>query len=220
MLREIKEFRLQPLVELHSGKIIAHEILSSVINKDPEQWFSSLSKETVFSLFLWQAEYALTLSGIYWLNLPVNIFCDVNKVNEILKIKHENRLVLEIQDPKMLLNYSRNDIYAFEKGIYLLRQAEWIIWLDDITSSLISLVGKMSLNVDGIKIDRQEIRYPKTISTLISRAFSISPHVLVEGIETVGDKQQMMLTKATYGQGFLWPEKKVHMAVPPRFRES
>ncbi|MFP3340555.1 hypothetical protein R0J91_21425, partial [Micrococcus sp. SIMBA_131] len=78
-----------------------------------------------------------------------------NKVNEILKIKHENRLVLEIQDPKMLLNYSRNDIYAFEKGIYLLRQAEWIIWLDDITSSLISLVGKMSLNVDGIKIDRQ-----------------------------------------------------------------
>ncbi|PZD61293.1 diguanylate phosphodiesterase, partial [Pantoea ananatis] len=102
--------------------------------------------------------------------------------------------------------------------IYLLRKAEWMIWLDDITSSLINLVEKMSLNVDGIKIDRQEIRYPKGINTLISRAFSISPHVLVEGIETVGDKQQMMLTKATYGQGFLWPEKKVHMAVPPRFR--
>lgn len=218
MLSKIEGFRLQPLVDLNSGEVIAHEVLSSVTNKDPEQWFSSLSKETVFSLFRWQAEYALTLSGIHWLNLPVNIFCDINKVNEILKINHANRLVLEIQDPEMLLNYSRQELYAFEKEILRLREAKWKIWLDDVTSSIISLVENISLNVNGIKIDRQEIRHPERINALISRAFSISPHVLVEGIETVDDKQHMMLTKATYGQGFLWPEKKVHLAVPPRFK--
>ncbi|PZD59974.1 diguanylate phosphodiesterase, partial [Pantoea ananatis] len=40
MLRKVEGFRLQPLVDLNSGEVIAHEILSSVINKDPEQWFS------------------------------------------------------------------------------------------------------------------------------------------------------------------------------------
>jgi len=217
MFSAIDGIRLQPLVALKTGEVIAHEILSSIRNHNAEKWFSELSPEKIFSLFLWQVEFALNVPGNYWLNLPVDVFSDMDKVNKILTIEHDERIVLEIQDPERLLSYPYWKLISFEEGIFLLRRAGWNIWLDDITSKLIALVKKVSVNVNGIKIDRKEIKKPFSIDRLILQASTLSPYILVEGIETEAEKKKIMLTDARYGQGFLWPEEKVYMRVPNKF---
>ncbi|MFB4340228.1 EAL domain-containing protein [Pantoea sp. CS_6] len=213
MLSDVEGIRFQPLVALKTGEIIGCEVLSSVKNNNPGKWFSELSSEKIFSLFLWQMEYLAKFSGEYWLNLPVKIFCNASKIKQLLNINHDSRIILEVQDPEKLPHLSWAELNAFEKGIAALRLAGWSIWLDDITSTLIPLISKMPLQVNGIKIDRNEIKDPGKIVALISKASVIYPHILVEGIETQKDKQCILLTHAQYGQGFLWPERKVLLTV-------
>lgn len=216
MLSDVEGIRFQPLVALKTGEIIACEVLSSIKNSNPEKWFSQLSSGKVFSLFLWQVEYLAKFPGEYWLNLPVKIFCNTHKIKQLVNINHDNRIILEVQDPENLPHLSWDELTAFKKGVDVLRQAGWRIWLDDVTSTLIPLISRMPLQVNGIKIDRNEIKDSGRIVALISKASVIYPQILVEGIETQQERQRILLTRAQYGQGFLWPERKVLLNAPKK----
>jgi EAL domain-containing protein (putative c-di-GMP-specific phosphodiesterase class I)/DNA-binding CsgD family transcriptional regulator len=212
--------KLQPLVNLITGDIVAWEVLTKTEDVDPEFFFSHLAKEYHLALFLWQAKEVLACSGNFWLNLPVRVYCDPYCMAELLKVEHQYRLTLEIQDPESLLRLNVLEMMQFKAGVETLRQAGWRVWIDDLTPDIAQDIVLLNLHVDGVKVDKQALGNPITLADVIDAASQISPHILVEGIETRAMYDAVLQTKALYGQGYFWPEKLASIRVPAAYSQS
>ena len=76
LLQRISGLRFQPLVDLHSGQVFAHEVLVEIHNVNLEVLFASLPSRSALQIFFWQANTLLTfrqntfstnaLSGCCW----------------------------------------------------------------------------------------------------------------------------------------------------------
>lgn len=214
LLSLIKGFRLQPLKDLRTGETVAWELLSWLDNQDAEIWFSSLSAESHLAIFCWQATEVLKSNGKFWLNLPVKVLCNPQFIACVTMIRHQNRLTIEIQDPETIMLLDPLEKLQLQTGVRQLRKTGWPVWLDDVTSDIAQELLVINLAVDGIKLDRSALATSHGLSSLVQQVKNFTDFILAEGIES--DKLLERVTKEdiSFGQGFLWPEKKLPVSVP------
>ena len=213
---EIRGLRFQPIVKLEGRKAIGWEILIWLRNEDPEVWFSSLSIEAYMAIFLWQTQVALRCDGFFWINLPVKVLSDPFCISQICKVSHNQKLILEVQDPENLLKLDFLSYKFFSTGLHALRQYGWKVWLDDVKFDFVEKLTSLNIAVDGVKIDKSEIKKPLQIRNLISKSRELTNHIIVEGIESQESFLCALELDVPLGQGFLWNEKKVPMFAPFR----
>ncbi|MGR7394204.1 hypothetical protein ACU63O_11765 [Klebsiella aerogenes] len=105
----------------------------------------------------------------------------------------------------------------FKNGIQLLRKAGWPVWLDDVTSEIVNKLPSIIMGVDGIKINRNELKSEHKFRAFVQNATVYSPNLLVEGIEDEKTLEKVIKHGIVHGQGFLWPETKIELRVPPSY---
>lgn len=222
-LDNITGLRFQPLVELKTGRIIAHEVLVEVKTVSPEDFFTALTPEYTLALFFWQAKEILRshYSERFWLNLPVAVFLDPQAITRLCSFQHQYRLTLEIQDPENVVTLDTFQRKSLSAALQQLKNAGWQVWLDDLSSATEMDISLLCLPVDGVKIDRLEMQHHDRLKKLIAAAKNdFSSPVLVEGIESKSDVKRLIDYGARYGQGFLWPELKTPVVIPRRVAEQ
>ncbi len=201
--------RLQPLMLAANNLLVAHEVLISLADRqNPERFFSRLTSDDTLAIFFWQAETVLQRSGTYFLNLPVSVLCDPHAIEPLLAFAHENRLVIELQDPENALTLDEKSKQNLIWNIWRLRKYGWMIWLDDWKASFHRFYRDAGIVFDGIKLDRS-LASSRQLARLIKMARQLALFVLVEGIETEALLEHAVLSGADLGQGFLWPESGI-----------
>jgi EAL domain-containing protein (putative c-di-GMP-specific phosphodiesterase class I) len=216
-LSSINGIRLQPLINLKNGKNIAWEVLSWLKGSDAERWFSTLSAESHLAIFCWQVDEVIKYNKNFWLNLPVKVLSNPGFISHILSICHQNRLTIEVQDPENIVFLDQVEVLQFKNGIQLLRRAGWPVWLDDVTSEIVNKLPSIIMEVDGIKINRNELKNERKFRAFVQNATVYSSNLLAEGIEDEKTLEKIIKHGIVHGQGFLWPETKIELKVPSSY---
>ncbi|HBI6862961.1 TPA: EAL domain-containing protein [Enterobacter cloacae] len=216
VLQRISGLRFQPLVDLRSGQVVAHEVLVEIPNVNLEVLFASLPSRSALQIFFWQASTLLQIPGrdAYWLNLPAEHLLDERAVRLLLALRHQQRLTIEIQDPLAPTRLSEAEQRRLCATLVRLKEAGWKIWLDDLTRDLAEEYRRLALPLDGVKIDRSALSGDAPLAPLVKdiRA-GIARSVLIEGIENSRDLARARASGAQLGQGFLWPEGRTDASV-------
>lgn len=216
VFQRISGLRFQPLVDLRSGQVVAHEVLVEIPNVNLEAFFATLPSRCALQIFFWQANTLLQMPGAghYWLNLLAEHFLDARAIGLLLRLRHQQRLTIEIQDPFTLTRMNEAEQRRFHDALNQLKQAGWKIWLDDLTWDLAEEYVRLALPLDGVKIDRSALHAQEGPAALVqSVRAGIAKAVVIEGIETSQDLARACATGAQFGQGFLWPESRVNARV-------
>ncbi|GAB5519849.1 MAG: hypothetical protein RhofKO_21000 [Rhodothermales bacterium] len=220
--REQLRVQYQPVIELHSGAVVAQEAL--VRWQHPEHGavsparFIPLAEESGFihTLDLW----VLQTSGRYWaqqgsvqkllVNTSSRRFREPNMVTEIEDVLRRAgwspaQLVLEITEHALM-----HDVIHTAEVLEALHALGIEIWIDDFGSGYSSLHLLHSLPVDALKIDRGFIQRlsedPKAqaiVKAIIDMAHTLELRVVAEGIETDAQRLQLDALGCDMGQGFL-----------------
>ena len=111
LLQRISGLRFQPLVDLHSGQVFAHEVLVEIHNVNLEVLFASLPSRSALQIFFWQANTLLQIPArdAYWLNLPAEHLLNERAIRLLLALRHQQRLTIEIQDPLTITRLSEDE---------------------------------------------------------------------------------------------------------------
>lgn len=213
LLSNVEGIRLQPLVELRSGKYRGYEVLTHLTSAtEPELFFCNLSVEASLFLFFRQLDTVRKLDEpvLFFLNLPVRVLADPECLKRLQRVRicYRRNVVIELQDPETLLGAGSSQINVIKKHIRHLRNKGWSIWLDDLTSGVWCGMKDDGFWFDGVKTDRREIG-GGILPLLVSRARQLGNRILIEGIETEEDLLRASDSGAEWGQGFLWPERTI-----------
>ncbi|MGS2870977.1 EAL domain-containing protein [Enterobacter huaxiensis] len=216
VLQSISGLRFQPLIDFQSGQIVAHEVLVEIHNVNLEVFFASLPSRSALQIFFWQANTLLQIPSrdAYWLNLPAEHFLNERAIRLLLALRHQGRLTIEIQDPLTLTRLSESEQCQLHAALVQLKEAGWKIWLDDLTRDLAGEYKRLALPLDGVKIDRSELRGDAPLAPFVQYVRAgIAQSILIEGIENSRDRERARAAGAQYGQGFLWPESRTDARV-------
>ncbi|WP_326469207.1 EAL domain-containing protein [Enterobacter wuhouensis] len=217
VLQNISGLRFQPLVDFHTGHVVAHEVLVEIPCVNLDVFFASLPARSALQIFFWQATTLLQMPdrGHYWLNLPAEHFLDDRALRLLLSLRHQQRITIEIQDPLTITRMSEAERQRLRNSLIQLRAAGWKIWLDDLTRDLTEDFLRLALALDGVKIDRSELNARGSLRAYIeSVKTGIADRIVIEGIENSQDLERARATGARFGQGFLWPESRIDARVP------
>ena len=217
VLQNISGLRFQPLVDFHTGHVVAHEVLVEIPCVNLDVFFASLPARSALQIFFWQATTLLQMPdrGHYWLNLPAELFLDDRALRLLLSLRHQQRITIEIQDPLTITRMSEAERQRLRNSLIQLRAAGWKIWLDDLTRDLTEDFLRLALALDGVKIDRSELNARGSLRAYIeSVKTGIADRIVIEGIENSQDLERARATGARFGQGFLWPESRIDARVP------
>lgn len=210
----INGLRLQPIVDLKSGEVIAHEVLSRLADGiSAEKFFCQLSALEHLQIFMWQCNRVLTsdLKGHFHINLPVLALLDSECVITLFLLDHQDRITIEIQDPETLTSLTTEERVLFVTNLEYLMPVGWSIWIDDITEWCVKEVAALKLNFRGFKIDYRTMHAARSCShslnKIVNHLRKLSRVIVAEGIETTADKELAMNDGIEFGQGYFWEEK-------------
>jgi EAL domain-containing protein (putative c-di-GMP-specific phosphodiesterase class I) len=101
------------------------------------------------------------------------------------------------------------DLHASGAAIQQLRRKGFRIWFDDIGSGSSPLPTLLSIQVDGVKMERafaQRLGTPneQSVRAVIWAAAQRRVKVTLEGIETAGQVERAGRLGCDYGQGYFW----------------
>jgi EAL domain-containing protein (putative c-di-GMP-specific phosphodiesterase class I) len=233
-------FEYQPIVEMPSGKVIAHECLVRAISTEGDYLsagrlieaaeatgliheFDQAARETCL-----EAIAALDTESTFFINIIPNSilnhphFLDdtVSKMHQ-LGIKPE-QIVFELTE-KEALNHRSKLAAAINK----LRVHGFRIAVDDLYGDVASDHYMMELHPDIIKLDRRLVSgcgsYPMKqilIKSLITSAHEMGIELIAEGLEDQEDIDFCLAQGVDFGQGFgiarphLLPYKKMIKLAP------
>lgn len=210
----IAGLRLQPIVDLKSGEVIAYEVLSRLVDDiSPETYFCQLSAFEHLQIFMWQYNSVLSteLKEKFHINLPVAVMLESECVITIFLLEHKNRIVIEIQDPETLATLTPEERVSFVDNVEYLISVGWNIWIDDVNGWCFDDIVALNLSFRGFKIDYHTFHaarnYSRSLCEMIFDLQKLSRMIVVEGIETGEDKELALKEGIRFGQGYFWKEK-------------
>lgn len=216
------EFMLEPSVKnsgsYHSWELLTKNISinSNVLNTQQFN-FSSLSESDKISIF----EVQLELIG----NIP---------------LVTDSKTVISLNINDLLADYILTDKYVFDfllksKNIALemneyfhefktnksMKTTEELsklcpVWLDDYGSGYTSLNTLKSFNFDCVKVDKDFFWKNDSTHSFISLYNSICTYcdeVIIEGIESIRQKELIFSKEGILGQGRLWEEEYIKIKI-------
>ncbi|MCK7268873.1 EAL domain-containing protein [Enterobacter cloacae] len=214
----IEGIRLQPFIHLETGEQTGQEALSVLsAGIEPEHFFPTFAPDVCLLQFFDQMDIVrqMKLTTPCFLNLPVRVLAEPECVRRLTQVRvcYRRNIVIEVQDPAEIVIAEGCMADAVMSGVSTLRGYGWQVWLDDLTYSVCRVLSRAGMQFDGVKIDRKELAYPQSLETLVKQArqlvISRESNVLIEGIETEDDLARARNSGARWGQGFLWPEKRI-----------
>ncbi|HBN6293896.1 TPA: EAL domain-containing protein [Vibrio parahaemolyticus] len=211
MLSNVRNFRLQPILELSHGAptIIAYEILTNLHNKtDVEFFFTGLPLIEFKKLFVFQVSLCSRLDGYFHINTPLELLLQSYISRVINKYNFSNiqpgKLRIELQNPNQLLALSASDLAKIRTEILLLQARGAEVWLDDISESLSTLA--IYLGVDGVKLDKSFFWSVDDLLSVQEKFQKENILVIVEGVETICHYNKVAKSDCILVQGFFWPD--------------
>ncbi|HEY3986827.1 EAL domain-containing protein [Cedecea sp.] len=212
--KHISGLCFEPIVNLFSGQVISHEILSRLTqDRDPEVFFTHLSAQDSMALFCHQVRLlkSLQVPGRYFLNLPLMALIDDRLFARLLDVC-EPWITIEIQDAPLFGTLSRQHKLCLCERIKLLQQQRISVWLDDVTDTCVQSFHRYAIDVGGVKIDKHALwtlsKNHRALRQLVAQCADISPQIVIEGIEDSLHLELARRAGAGFGQGYLWPHKR------------
>lgn len=209
----------QPIVDLHSGMVIGHEMLARWPRPageaiGPDQ-FIPIAEECglIDELMLGLLRRAFTETRRWGTMLAVNISPNQLKdrwfSEKMLAVMHQaqfpaNKLTIEITENALI-----TDAVSVRETVAALKQRGIQLALDDFGTGYSSLLHLQMLPFDRIKIDRSFVTTMdhdpealRLVDAIVALARRLDLPVVAEGIETAATAQAMADLGCTYGQGY------------------
>ncbi len=203
--------KLEPIVQLDNDALYGYEVLSYLPEIDNvDRWFRQQPTAQLLQRFRYQAQN-LTFpkpQRKFFLNLPIKVLLCSTSFMEILALCRPD-LMIEIQDARAFFRLNGAEQCRVQRNIARLEYTGTAIWLDDLNEKSIIAFADAGWRVSGVKLDKnafwQLSRTPERLRHTLYRARQFASGVLVEGIETVTQRDIARQAGAHLGQGFFWP---------------
>jgi EAL domain-containing protein (putative c-di-GMP-specific phosphodiesterase class I) len=216
--------RYQPIVCLGDGAICHVEVLARTLGRNgrllgPQGIVEAMGNpELALSLTRAIMERALSeyqeqgLSA-YRLplafNLPLNVLVHPGMPDRIEALRNRHGLPAGLLRFELTETQPVQNLRLAEDSIAALRQAGYLLALDDVIPSTPFLTALMNTPVDAVKLDRSVVidKSPKAqsfISRITRLALDHKQDIVAEGIETQEQLSQMLDHGVTHGQGYLF----------------
>ncbi len=208
----------QPIVDLKSGAIFAHEALSrgpaDSPFENPEMLFDyALKSDQVWSLekicMQFSAErFVGKRPGMLFVNVETELIHALkSRGHEVLQplLAIQSGVVLEITERAAIRDYD-----LFRESVRVLRELGFRIAIDDAGSGYASLQSIAELRPQYLKISNylvtglhEDSIKRDVVEMLVRLAARIDAETVAEGIETEAEKAEVERLGVTYGQGYL-----------------
>ena len=223
--REIT-FYLQPQCRASSGKIVGAEALARWIRPDgsrinPDAFIPVLEKHGLISdldYYIWE-EVCLWLKSCLDRGLsvlPVSVNVSPIDLTGMDLVETFSKLIAKYDLPHSLLKIEITETAYFTNAaqvaetVQRLREKGFVVMMDDFGSGYSTLNMLRSLNVDVIKLDAHfislkesdEIKGIRIIESVVNMAKKIGTPIIVEGVESEGQKRFLEDLGCRYIQGF------------------
>jgi diguanylate cyclase (GGDEF)-like protein len=226
-----KEFILnyQPIINLITGKIIGVEAL--IRWQHPTQgWinpadFIPIAEETglilklgywtikqaCHQLHLWQQNKVVDSSFSISVNVSTYQFAQTNLLQQIDEILAETQIAAECLKLEITETAIMENVADATQLIQSLHQRGIQVSIDDFGTGYSSLSYLHLFPVDNLKIDRSFVQHLHEnssnvglITAIVQIAKTMGMNIIVEGIETDNQLQQLKLLDCHFGQGYLF----------------
>ena len=208
----------QPIVDLESGAVFAHEALSrgpaDSPFENPEMLFDyALKSDQVWSLekicMQFSAErFVGKRPGMLFVNVETELIHALkSRGHEVLQplLAIQSGVVLEITERAAIRDYD-----LFRESVRVLRDLGFRIAIDDAGSGYASLQSIAELRPQYLKISNylvtglhEDSIKRDVVEMLVRLAARIDAETVAEGIETEAEKAEVERLGVTYGQGYL-----------------
>jgi len=208
----------QPIVDLSTGGVFAHEALSrgpaNSPFENPEVLFDyALKSDQVWSLekicMQFSAErFVGQRSGMLFVNVETELIHELkSRGHEVLQplLAIQSGVVLEITERAAIRDYD-----LFRESVRVLRELGFRIAIDDAGSGYASLQSIAELRPNYLKISNylvtglhEDSIKRDVVEMLVRLAARIDAETVAEGIETEAEKAEVKRLGVTYGQGYL-----------------
>jgi EAL domain-containing protein (putative c-di-GMP-specific phosphodiesterase class I)/CheY-like chemotaxis protein len=208
----------QPIVDLSTGAVFAHEALSrgplDSPFENPEVLFDyALKSDQVWSLekicMKFSAEHFVgKVPGMLFVNVETELIHELkSRGHEVLQplLAIQSGVVLEITERAAIRDYD-----LFRESVRVLRELGFRIAIDDAGSGYASLQSIAELRPQYLKISNylvtglhEDSIKRDVVEMLVRLAARIDAETVAEGIETEAEKAEVKRLGVTYGQGYL-----------------
>ncbi len=208
----------QPIIDLSTGGVFAHEALSrgpaDSPFENPEVLFDyALKSDQVWSLekicMQFSAErFVGKRSGMLFVNVETELIHELkSRGHEVLQplLAIQSGVVLEITERAAIRDYD-----LFRESVRVLRELGFRIAIDDAGSGYASLQSIAELRPNYLKISNylvtglhEDSIKRDVVEMLVRLAARIDAETVAEGIETEAEKAEVKRLGVTYGQGYL-----------------
>jgi diguanylate cyclase (GGDEF)-like protein len=223
---------VQPIVDLHSGGILAYEALTRVEDASghgPAHWFSlaeSLGMRVELELACLKRAVALRDELDEGVLLAVNASAQAlhdPRIRQVLLDSRPQSLIVELTEESLV-----RDLGALRADLEPLLSCGIKLAIDDMGAGYSNLRQVTALGPSLVKLDRTLVHdidvapaQSALIDALIGYAQRTGAQIVAEGIETQAELEVLRALGVTYGQGYLlaapappWPEVRVKPAEP------
>ena len=218
LVRRQIETLYQPIVDLSTGEVFAHEALSrgpaETPFENPEVLFDyALKTDQVWSLekicMQFSAErFVGKRPGMLFVNVETELIHELkSRGHEVLQplLAIQSGVVLEITERAAIRDYD-----LFRESVRVLRELGFRIAIDDAGSGYASLQSIAELRPNYLKISNylvtglhEDSIKRDVVEMLVRLAARIDAKTVAEGIETEAEKAEVKRLGVTYGQGYL-----------------
>ena len=215
------EVALQPQIDIVSGRAFAVEALARWTPEDPgtmdvaESIRALESNGMIFELDLWMLENALEACQPHWPRIdrvavnisPVTLLTPgfLERLSTFLP-RGSGCLEIELTETALL-----PDLERAAKVLHVLRALGVRVALDDFGRGYSSLLRLQELPLDTVKLDKEfvcrvesDLRARAIIESMITLTERLSLDVVVEGVETRAQVEQLITLGISKAQGYLY----------------
>ncbi len=222
---------LQPIVDLHSGNVLAHEaLLRGAPGTEWESPAALFKQVSALGHRVTLEAIARDLSLRRLADLPQSqkLFVNIDALSPEIPAMpghpeiDPQRVVLEVSEQQPVLTNS-----TLREQVARWREQGHAIALDDYGSGYMGLGAILTLMPDLLKLDRviiadldQDPKRQVIVKHMVEMCGELGILLLAEGIETVAELRALQDVGVTAGQGFLLgrPQQNAvdHVVLPPR----
>lgn len=216
--------RYQPIIRLEDGQISHVEVLARTLGQDghllgPQSIVEAMSStELAISLtraigeraLLDYREQGLTAHQLpLAFNLPLNVLVHPGIPERIEAIRNRHGLPAGLLRFELTETQPVHDLRLAADSIAALRDAGYLLALDDVIPSTPFLMALMNTPIGAVKLDRSVVTDDSPaaqnfIRKIARLAAENRQDVVAEGIETTEQLHRMRAHGVTHGQGFLF----------------
>lgn len=147
-----------PIICPTNHKIIAYELNDCV--KKHLTYLSVhnyFSVESLFKIFMFKYNLASIIQFSFHLTLPMRLLIDLESVNEIISLPHNDQLSIVIQDIAKINTMPDDERRIARNSILAFHNMGWKVWFKNINSEHFDFIKNLCISDCGVKIEEDEL---------------------------------------------------------------